>query len=256
MNKYLLLNKTIIIVGGTKGIGRSLVFECLRQGANVVFSGRDKNSARNIIADNQSHTNKLVFVSTDLSSISNCQVIFKKAKDKFGSVDGYVHYAGITSIASLTDCDEDTYDAVMYTNLKSVFFCTQNAVKSMQENGGGSIVFVGSAHTWSGQKDRAPYAISKGGLYTLFQHLAHNYASEQIRCNYITMGWTATEGELALREKENIDKIQLENQAANILPMGRMLTAEDHIAAFIYFLSDQSSMVTGSNIRVTAGEYI
>jgi len=256
MSKYLLHNKTIVIIGGTKGIGKSLVFECLRQGANVVFSGRDKDSAENIIADNQSYTNQLVFVSADLSNINDCQMIFEKAKNKFGSVDGYVHYAGITPIASLTDCDEDTYDAVMCTNLKSAFFCTQNAVKNMQKNGGGSIVLVGSAHTWVGQKNRAPYAISKGGLYTLFQHLAHNYASEQIRCNYITMGWTATEGELALREKENINKAQLENQAANILPMGRMLTAEDHIAAFIYFLSDQSTMVTGSNIRVTAGEYI
>lgn len=255
-NKKSLENKTIVIVGGTKGIGKALVFECLKHGANVVFSGRDQKSAEDIINDNKSYIDRLLFVLADLSIITECQNIFDSAMDKFGSIDGYVHYAGITPIASLIDCDESTYDIVMGTNLKSAFFCTKSAIKHMISNGGGSIVLVGSAHTWSGEKDRAAYAISKGGLYTLFQHLTHNYASDQIRCNYITMGWTATEGELELRKKEGIDKKALEEKASTILPMGRLLTAEDHLAAFVYFLSDHSSMVTGSNIRVTAGEYI
>jgi len=252
----LLENKTIVIVGGTKGIGKALVYECLKNGANIVFSGRDQRSAEGIIGDNKNYADRLLFVSADLSIVAECQKIFDSAVDKFGSIDGYVHYAGITPVVSLIDCDESTYDAVMDTNIKSAFFCTQSAVKYMISNSGGSIVFVGSAHTWSGEKDRAAYAVSKGGLYTLFQHLAHNYATEQIRCNYITMGWTATEGELELRKKEGLEKKALEKKASTILPMGRLLTAEDHLAAFVYFLSDHSYMVTGSNIRITAGEYI
>jgi len=126
----------------------------------------------------------------------------------------------------------------------------------MIEIGGGSIVLVGSAHSWSGQKDRAAYAISKGALYTLSEHLSHNYAIDKIRCNFITMGWTPTDGELALRSKQGMSKDELINFASSKLPMGRMLTAEDHLPAIIYLLSDDSSMVSGSNIRVTAGEYI
>jgi NAD(P)-dependent dehydrogenase (short-subunit alcohol dehydrogenase family) len=144
----------------------------------------------------------------------------------------------------------------MDINIKSVFFCVQHAIKSMIEIGGGSIVLVGSAHSWSGQKDRAAYAISKGALYTLSEHLSHNYAIDKIRCNFITMGWTPTDGELALRSKQGMSKDELINFASSKLPMGRMLTAEDHLPAIIYLLSDDSSMVSGSNIRVTAGEYI
>lgn len=251
----LLEDKTIVIVGGTKGIGKSLVYECLRQGARVVFSGRDKASAEQIQQENLNYTESLHFIAADLNKVRDCQNIFTQAKAKFGALDGYVHYAGITPVASLTDCDEATYDAVMNINLKAAFFCTQAAVQKMQDKGG-SIVLVGSAHSWGGQKDRAAYAVSKGGLYTLCQHLAHNYANQQIRCNYLTMGWTATEGELALREAQGISQQELEEQAVNILPMGKMPTANDHLAAFIYFLSDQSSLVTGSNLRVTAGEYI
>lgn len=252
----LLENKNIVIVGGTKGIGKALVYECLRQGARVIFSGRDKASADLIQHENLNYAKKLHFVAADLNKVEDCQNIFIQAEAKFGALDGYVYYAGITPVASLTSCDEATYDAVMTINLKAAFFCTQAAVKQMQAKGGGSIVLVGSAHSWGGQKNRAAYALSKGGLYTLCQHLAHNYANQQIRCNYLTMGWTATEGELALRQAQGISEQELEEQAANTLPMGKMPTADDHLAAFIYFLSDQSSMVTGSNLRVTAGEYI
>ena len=144
----------------------------------------------------------------------------------------------------------------MDVNIKSAFFCVKFAIKHMRQNIGGSIILIGSAHSWSGQKDRGPYAISKGALFTLFEHIAHNYATEHIRCNYITMGWSATEGELALRAIAGESESQLKERASNIIPMGRMLTAEDHIPAILYLLSDESKMVTGSNIRITGGEYI
>lgn len=248
--------KTIIITGGTKGIGRSLVSECIKQGANVIFGGRDKLAADEILKEHKETIKRVLFIESDLKNISDCKKMFDTAEEKYGSVDGFVNYAGITPIASITDCDENTYDEVMDINIKSAFFCVQNAIKCMNKNGGGSIILVGSAHSWSGQKDRAPYAISKGALYTMFEHISHNYATEKIRCNFITMGWTPTDGEIALRERNGMTKEQLLELGASILPMGRMLTPEDHIPAFIYLLSDESSMVTGSNIRVTAGEYI
>lgn len=251
-----LFNKTIVITGGTKGIGRALVFECLNNGANVVFAGRDILAANQIIKECKHYQENLLFIETDLQSVNDCKNIFDNALKKFGSINGFVNYAGITPIVSLLDCDENTYDQIMDINIKSAFFCVQSAIKSMIDNGGGSIVLVGSAHSWSGQKDRAAYSISKGALYTLSEHLSHNYAVDNIRCNFITMGWTPTDGEIALRSKQGISKDELMNFASSILPMGRMLTAEDHLPAFIYLLSDDSSMVTGTNIRVTAGEYI
>jgi NAD(P)-dependent dehydrogenase (short-subunit alcohol dehydrogenase family) len=251
-----LKSKTIIITGGTKGIGRSLVTECLSHGANVVFGGRDIIAADEILTEQKENLNRVLFIESDLSSINDCKKLFDAAEEKFGKVNGFVNYAGITPITSITDCDEITYDKVMNINIKSAFFCVQNAIKCMNKIGGGSIILVGSTHSWSGQKDRAPYAISKGALFTLFEHISHNYAVDKIRCNYITMGWTPTEGEVSLREKNGMSKNQLLELGASILPMGRMLTPEDHLPAFIYFLSDESSMVTGSNIRVTAGEYI
>ncbi|WP_458458330.1 SDR family NAD(P)-dependent oxidoreductase [Pseudobutyrivibrio sp.] len=153
-------------------------------------------------------------------------------------------------------CDEKTYDYAMDTNVKAVFFCCQQAIKYMRLNGKGSIVLTGSAHGWGGQKDRAAYALTKGALRILNEHIAHQYASEQIRCNYLTLGWTPTEGELKLRAEQGISKRELREEAAGVLPMGRMCEPSDYVEGIVYMLSDASSMMTGSIFRVTAGEYI
>ena len=126
----------------------------------------------------------------------------------------------------------------------------------MRKTDGGSIVLTGSAHAWGGQKDRAAYACSKGVLLTLMEHISHNYANEQIRCNYLTLGWTPTEGEVSLRNSLGETEEQLRNRAAHILPMGRMCEVNDYTEALIYLMSDQSKMMSGSNFRITAGEYI
>ena len=120
----------------------------------------------------------------------------------------------------------------------------------------GSIVFFGSAHMDYGEIDRAPYALTKNALYTLSNHIAHHYAKFGIRSNYLVMGWTDTEGELALRTKEGMSEEALKNKAAGIVPMGRMLNSYDPVPAVLYFISDQSAMTTGSLLRITGGEYI
>ena len=144
----------------------------------------------------------------------------------------------------------------MDVNFKAAFFCCQQAIRYMRKNGGGSIVLTGSAHAWGGQKDRCAYACSKGVLLTLMEHIAHNYATEHIRCNYFTLGWTPTEGEIALRKSQGESEEHLRKRAAGILPMGRMLENEDYLGALVYLFSDDSSMMTGSTFRITAGEYI
>ena len=113
-----------------------------------------------------------------------------------------------------------------------------------------------SDHAVSGQKDRAAYAMTKGVLRILNEHIAHQYASEQIRCNYLTLGWTPTEGEVSLRISQGESEAELRKRAAEILPMGRMCERNDYMEALIYLMSDASAMMTGSTFRLTAGEYI
>ncbi len=256
MRSLRLKEKVIVIAGGTKGVGKAAAMAFAAEGARVVIGGRDKAAAENVLNAVRESGSEGIFVETDLGSVDDCKRLFEAAVNKFERADGFFHYAGITPVSPLDSCDENTFDSVMSINFKSCFFCCGEAVKYMRKNGGGSIVLTGSAHAWGGQKDRAAYACSKGAVMTLMEHIAHNYASEQIRCNYLTLGWTPTEGEVKLRDSLGESEEQLRQRASEILPMGRMCEVSDYTEALIYLMSDSSSMMTGSVFRITAGEYI
>ena len=257
MNQRLRLkDKVIVISGGTKGVGKTIAEVCGAEGAKIVIGGRDAKSAKESIRSIKSSGSEGIFVYTDLLKVSDCKKLFDVAFETYGRVDGFFNYAGVTPVSSLDTCDEKTFDLVMDVNFKACFFCCQQAIKYMRVSGGGSIVLTGSAHAWGGQKDRAAYACSKGVLRILNEHIAHNYASENIRCNYLTLGWTPTEGEVEFRRKQGESESMLRKRAAGILPMGRMCERMDYSESIILMLSDASSMMTGSVFRVTAGEYI
>ena len=251
-----LTGKTIVISGGTKGVGRAFSERCGLEGANVVIGGRDESAAEEVLRNIRSYGSDGIFVHTELLEVKNCKKLFDEAFEKYGKIDGFFNYAGVTPVSPLDTCDEETFDMVMDVNFKACFFCCQQAVKYMRMNGGGSIVLTGSAHAWGGQKDRAAYACSKGVLRTLMEHIAHQYSTEKIRCNYLALGWTPTEGEVSLRKSQGESEDELRRRAAEILPMGRMCERSDYLEGLVYLFSDSSSMMTGSTFRITAGEYI
>ena len=251
-----LKEKVIVISGGTKGVGRTMAEVCGKEGAKVVIGGRDEKAAKEAIRNIRVYGSEGIFVYTDLNHVEDCKNLMDKAYEKYGRIDGFFNYAGITPVSPLDSCSQDTFDAVMNVNFRACFFCCQQAIKYMRMNGGGSIVLTGSAHAWGGQKDRAAYACSKGVLRILMEHISHQYAAEHIRCNYLTLGWTPTEGEFSLRNSKGETEAQLRKRASAILPMGRMCERNDYVEAIIYMLSDASVMMTGSTFRITAGEYI
>ena len=260
-----LKEKVIVISGGTKGVGRELALQCAADGAHVIISGRDEASAAAIISEatknaagsaSANSTGTIEFVKVDLHKVEDIRNLFSTVEKKYRRLDGFVNYAGITPAASLTECSEELFDDVFDIDIKAAFFCSQEAVKLMQQSGGGSIVLVGSTHHTRGNKDRTAYACAKGALLTLSNHIGKHYAQDKIRCNYLVMGWTPTDGELALRKSQGMTMEELHAEAAKAIPMGRMTEATDIVPAMIYLLSDVSSMVTATEFKVNGGELI
>lgn len=247
--------KTVMILGGTKGVGKEILKSCLEKGYNVAFCGRNPAEGTEIIQSLQSE-DRLYFHELDLNGIEEIENFYLQTIKRFKKIDALVLYAGITPVSSLLDTEENIYDSVFNINLKAPFFLLKHVLKSMIGHNSGSIVFFGSAHMDYGEIDRTPYALTKNALYTLSNHIAHHYAKYGIRSNYLVMGWTNTEGEIELRTKEGMSEQELKRKASNIVPMGRMLNCSDPIPAVLYFISDQSAMTTGSLLRITGGEYI
>lgn len=253
----ILMDKVIVVSGGTKGLGRGVILESAKNGAKVVIGGRDRNAAEMILKQVSELGSEGIFVYTDLQNCpDDCTMLFDKTIEKFGKVDGFVNYSGLMPEASLLDSTPEIFHTVFNVNVLAPLMCAKACVKYMQQNGGGSIIMVGSPHAWRGEKNRTIYAMSKGALLTLSEHITYHYAVNKIRCNFLTMGWVPTDGELEVRVKQGLNSEMLHDFAKDILPMGRMQEVDDHVPGVIYLLSDYASQVTGSNLRVTGGFYI
>ncbi len=252
----MLKDKVIVISGGTKGVGKAVAIEAARFGADVVISGRDEESAKKIVAAIEAEGRKGLFVKIDLRKAEDIERLFDEAMKAFGKIDGFVNYSGTTPAAYITEETPEQLDWVFDLNARAPFLACKYAIRCMQKNeNGGSIVLFGSPHAWGGEKDRAAYAVSKGALLTLMEHVAKHYACDKIRCNYLTMGWTPTEGELALRKTQGMNIEQLREFAKPFIPIGRMTEIEDMVPGVLYLLADESGMVTGANLRCTGGMY-
>lgn len=251
-----LSKKVVLISGGTKGVGRQAALEACRFGAKVVISGRDQESAKLILKEAENYPGTIIFKKTDLHNVKEIEALFNFIDEQFGRLDGFINYAGVTPAAPLDSCSEELFDEVFSIDIKAAFFCCQKAICLMKKSGGGSIVLVGSTHHKRGQKDRAAYACAKGALFTLSNHIALHYAVDKIRCNYLVMGWTPTDGELAFRASQGVSETELRKEASNAIPMGRMTEAEDIVPGIMYLLSDCSSMLTGSEFTLNGGELI
>lgn len=249
----LLKDKTIIITGATKGIGRTLALASAAEGANVIISGRDQAAGAALVDEiKRDGRGNAMFHAGDLCRQETAQQLVDLACSKFGRLDGLVNYAGtVQSSAPLGSVSAEMLDSIMDINFKSSFYMTQAAVFAMQ-NHGGSIVFMGSLHAKGGEYDRPAYACSKGAIYTLFSHVANQYAAKRIRSNWVTIGWVATPGEEAFRAKVSNDR-QWKEHGDCIMPMGRMQCPEDYTGAVLYLLSDAAEQTTGSEIVISGG---
>jgi NAD(P)-dependent dehydrogenase (short-subunit alcohol dehydrogenase family) len=249
-----LKDKSILVIGGTKGVGRGVCERCALEGAKLVIGGRDEAAAHDIIRGQFGKVlHEPVFIKTDVTVIDDIRNIVDKTVELYGRLDGFVYYAGILPAYYIWETDEELFDRVFDINVKGAFFGSGLALESMKKTGGGSIVLTGSPHAYGGEEDRAAYAVSKGALLTLMKHLSKNFTKYMVRTNWITMGWIATPGELAMRASQGHDIEWIRNQAEKNTAIGRLLTAEDIVPGFIYLLSDKSSTVTGTELHITGG---
>jgi NAD(P)-dependent dehydrogenase (short-subunit alcohol dehydrogenase family) len=250
------VDKVIVIIGGASGVGKAVALEITKRGGQVVIADRKVQEFSDTLEWKAVGGNQPCFLEFDLCDIEQCKSIFDEASSNYGKIDGCFCYAGVTHANDLLQCDEAHFDEIFDTNFKGVFFCCKYAVEHMKETGGGSIVLTGSPHAWGGDLDRVAYACSKGALFPLMKNIAQHYAQYGIRANLITMGWTPTEGELSLRESQNMSVEELHDLASSVIPAGKMTEVSDLTPGVIYFLSDDSKMVSGSNLRVTGGWYL
>jgi NAD(P)-dependent dehydrogenase (short-subunit alcohol dehydrogenase family) len=249
-----LAGKVIVVTGATKGIGKGIAMMCATEGARVVVNGRNEREGQKVVQDiMESCSGTALFIQADISREAACKYLIEETVYRFGNIDGLVNNAGIFPRGTMTDTSELLFDAIFAVNIKGAFFCSMYAIQSMLITGGGSIVHMGSTNGYKGGKELAAYSCSKGAMLTLNRHIAAHYAKDQIRSNWVTIGWVPSEGEIELHKNRGLSPEQLKTMAESFIPSGRMQTPNDIAYGAVFLLSDESSQVTGTELHINGG---
>lgn len=246
-NMGLLNDKVVIITGASRGIGKAIAEECVRQGAKVAFTYlSSEEKARALEAELTANGGVAKGFKSDASKFDEAQTLVDDVVKEFGQVDVLVNNAGITRDTLLMRMSEEQWDEVINVNLKSAFNLTKAVQRPMLKARKGSIINMSSVVGVSGNAGQANYAASKAGLIGFTKSVAQELGSRNIRCNAIAPGFIETEMTGALDEKV------VEEWRASI-PLKRGGTPKDVADLTVFLASDMSNYITGQTINVCGG---
>ena len=245
--------KTVIVTGGAKGIGEAVTRAFAQAGADVFCADIDKEAGAKMAAESPSVPGSITFVDADVSQAAVCQALVRQAAAANGGVDVLINNVGIQPLDSYLpahEFPEETWDRIIAVNLKSGFLMTKFAVPEMMKRGGGVIVNTASVQGRQSMKGVPAYAASKGGMLSLTQQLALDYAEHNIRVLAVNPGTIETH--LAVESVAG-DLEALRAAAAAAHPIGRIGEPEEIASVMLFLCSDAASFMTGEYVNVDGG---
>ncbi len=241
-----LTNKTAIVTGSRRGIGKAIAQALAREGASVVITDVSQEECQAVADEINSFGGKALAIKCDISVKTEVQQMFARTIAEFGKVDILVNNAAYGVIKSFVRLTEEEWDRVYDVNVKGAFLCSQLAAKNMIKNGGGRIVSISSVASGGGggcPPLMAPYVSSKGGIKSLSDAMAVELAAFGINVNVICPG-TIDSGAVPESLKE---------RSMKVIPKGRLGLPEDIANMVIFLVSPESDYITGSVFVVDGG---
>ena len=243
----LLENKSAIITGATRGIGRGIAMEFAKHGANIAFTYSSSVDAANALElELKAFGVNAKGYQSNAANFDAAQELAKNVLEDFGSIDVLVNNAGITKDNLLLRMSEQDFDQVIEVNLKSVFNLTKAVIRPMMKQRAGSIINMSSVVGLKGNAGQTNYAASKAGIVGFSKSVALELGSRNIRSNVIAPGFIETE------MTDKLDAATVQSWRDGI-PLKRGGTPKDIANACVFLASDMSSYITGQTLSVDGG---
>ncbi len=238
----MLTGKVAIVTGGSRGIGAAIARKLASMGANValIYAGNQQ-AAEQVCSQCREYGVEAKAYRCDVSSFDQVKDTVAAIKADFGTVHILVNNAGITKDGLIAMMKEDSFNAVLDTNLKGAFHMIRHCAGIFLRNREGCIVNISSVSGLMGNAGQCNYSASKAGLIGLTKSVAKELAPKGIRCNAIAPGFIRTD----------MTDSQTENPLVNLIPLGTMGEAEDVAEAAAYLVT--AKYVTGEVLRVDGG---
>ena len=243
----LLKNKSVIITGGSRGIGKAIAEKFAQNGANLAITCiKITDEALELVKNIESLGVKAKVYESDASDFESALKLAENVFNDFGSIDVLVNNAGITKDNLLLRMSEEDFNDVMKVNMNSVFNNTKAVLRQMLKQKNGSIINLSSVVGVKGNAGQSNYSSSKAAIIGFTKSVALELGSRNIRCNAIAPGFIETEMTKALQQ----DQI---NEWAESIPLKRSGKPEDVANTTLFLASDMSSYITGQVMNVCGG---
>ncbi len=242
----LLKEKTALVTGGTRGIGKAIVKLFLEAGAKVAVCASNADNLKKLKEETSKDGYEILTIQTDISDAAQVEACVKKSVDTLGRVNILVNNAGITRDTLLARMSDDEWDKVLSVNLKAAFLFAREVSKTMIRERSGKIINMTSVVGIMGNAGQANYASAKAGLIGLTKSAAKELAKRNIQVNAIAPGYIATDMTNALPEK-------IKEEVVKFVPLGRMGCPEDVAKAALFLASNEADYITGQVLQVDGG---
>lgn len=237
-------NKIAIITGAKQGIGFGIALALAKEGCDIVISDIEQAGCEKAATEIEKLGVKTKAIACDVSKKNEVDNLISQTVKEFGKLDILVNNAGIFPFVPFTDMTEDNWNKVINVNLKSMFLCSQAAVKEMKA--GGKIVNISSIASLVGFEGLVHYCASKGGVNGMIRALALELAPKKINVNAVAPGAIDTPGVSGSSEEQD-------KQTISIIPWARKGTPDDIAQAVVFLASDKADYITGQVLVVDGG---
>ena len=242
-----LAGKTAIVTGGSRGIGKAIVWALAREGANVAFIYRsNKEAADQLVSDLELDQREASAIQADVKSKEETDRVVEGLLEKWEKIDILVNNAGIIRDGLLATMEADQWQDVIDTNLTSVYNFCHAAVRPMMSARSGRIVNMSSVAANVGNPGQSNYAASKGGIEGFTRCLAAEVSRRGITVNAVAPGFIETDMTVAVRNAVG-------DQIKKRIPARRLGLPEDIANAVLFLVSDEASYITGHVLTVDGG---
>ncbi len=240
------MTRIALVTGGTRGIGEAISVGLKEAGYNVAASYAGNDEAAKAFTDKTG----IPAYKWDVGDFEACRKGVETIEKDLGPIDVLVNNAGITKDTTLHRMKVEQWQAVISTNLDSLFNMTRNVIEGMRERGFGRIISISSINGQKGQFGQANYSAAKAGLIGFTKAVAQENAAKGITVNAVAPGYIGTEMVRAVPEEV------LKSKILPLIPTGRLGEPEEIARCVTFLASDHSGFITGSTLSANGGQYM
>jgi acetoacetyl-CoA reductase len=241
--------RVALVTGGTGGIGTALCKRLAKAEYRVATNYRDEEKKQQLLNQAKAEGFSVLCVKGDVTDFNSCASMVKEIERQLGPIEILVNNAGITRDGTFRKMSFEQWDAVLTTNLDSVFNMTRHVIEGMLERGFGRIINISSINGQKGQFGQTNYSAAKAGIHGFTMALAQEVARKGITVNTISPGYIGTKMVRAVPE-DVLNKIIAQ------IPVGRLGEPQEVAEVVAFVAADSSGFMTGANIDINGGQWM